>query len=412
MVHLGDGELLAIPGASAVGRNRDVAVVPDDHTVAVGRVDPHVVVVAARRLAERHVHRGRSAVERFRERRTEEIRFVVAVGGHGHAGVVGLAARQLAVVGDDAPRLAAVVRAPQLAVVGRLAVPRHAVAGLDQSIDAARVARRDGEPHLAERLQREAVGGELRPRGAAVARRVDPAPRPAALPAPGVDLDLPHPGEENPRVGRVHDDVRRAGTLVHEQHPLPGLPAVRRAVDPPLLLRPVAVPQRGDVDDVRIAGVDDDAGDAACVVEPHVLPGLAGIGGLVDPVADRDVAADPCFPCAGPHDVGVGRGDGERTDRLHRLVIEDRLPVHAAVGGFPDAARGRPGVVDALVARDAGDRGHAISHGADVAVLELGERGRIRRPGRRHRLRLRSGGWGGPRLLALRACLGASRLRE
>src|SRR5207245_11315600 len=44
VVHLGDGELLAIPGASAVGRNRDVAVVPDDHTVAVGRVDPHVVV--------------------------------------------------------------------------------------------------------------------------------------------------------------------------------------------------------------------------------------------------------------------------------------------------------------------------------------------------------------------------------
>src|SRR5260370_20744636 len=47
VIHLGDRELDAVPGAAAIDRDADAAVVRDDHAIAVGRVDPHVVVVAA-----------------------------------------------------------------------------------------------------------------------------------------------------------------------------------------------------------------------------------------------------------------------------------------------------------------------------------------------------------------------------
>src|SRR5439155_1478106 len=76
---------------------------------------------------------------------------------------------------------------------------------------------------------------------AAVTGRIDPRARPAALPAPGVELELPHPGEQDARVVRVHGDVRGARVPVHEQHPLPRLAAVRGAVDAALFLGPVAV---------------------------------------------------------------------------------------------------------------------------------------------------------------------------
>src|SRR5881396_3900486 len=83
----------------------------------------------------------------------------------------------------------------------------------------------------------------------------------------------------------------------------------------------------------------------------HVgLPGLPGVGGLVDAVADRDVTADPCLARAGPDDVGIGERDREGAERLHRLIVEDRLPVHAAVRRLPDPARRGADVVRARVA--------------------------------------------------------------
>ncbi len=53
VVHLRVGQPLAEPRAPAVDRDRQALVVADDHAVGVGRVDPDVVVVAARRLGAR-----------------------------------------------------------------------------------------------------------------------------------------------------------------------------------------------------------------------------------------------------------------------------------------------------------------------------------------------------------------------
>ena len=83
--------------------------------------------------------------------------------------------------------------------------------------------------HLADRLRGQAVAGQLRPCGAAVARHEQAAAGPAALASPGVNLDLPHAGEQHPRVLRIHRDVRAAGVLVDEQR--------LRQVAPPSVVR-------------------------------------------------------------------------------------------------------------------------------------------------------------------------------
>ena len=46
------------------------------------------------------------------------------------------AAAESAVVTDQPPVFAAIIRAPELAAIGFLAVDRHAIAGFDQRVDA------------------------------------------------------------------------------------------------------------------------------------------------------------------------------------------------------------------------------------------------------------------------------------
>ena len=156
---------------------------------------------------------------------------------------------------------------------------------------------------------------------------------------------------------RIHRDVRAAGVLVDEQRRSPGLAAVGRAEDAALRLRPVGVAERAREHDVRIRRIDDEARDAAGLLEAHQRPGLAGVGGLVDALPDRDVAAD-----AWPRRCRPRRRSG-RTARRRATPIDGTgwsskigCPVHAAVGGLPDAARGRADVVDERIAGNARDR--------------------------------------------------------
>src|SRR5262249_21968385 len=152
---------------------------------------------------------------------------------------------------------------------------------------------------------------------------------------------------EQLRVLRVHRQIDEAGILVDELHLRPGLAAVGGLVDAALLVRRPEVAQRRDVHDVGVLRVDDDAADVARLLETDVLPGLAAVGGLVHAVAPRDAVARVVLAGADPHDVGVGRRHRDGTDAQGRLVVEDRLPAVAAVGGLPDAA-GRGAEVDRL----------------------------------------------------------------
>src|SRR6185437_5608682 len=86
-----------------------------------------------------------------------------------------------------------------------------------------------------------------------------------------------------------------------------------------------------------------------------------------------DVAADVRLASADVHDTGITRRDGDRTDRPDRLVVEDRLPVRAAVGALPDAATRRAGVIRVGIARHASDGVGAVPLRADEPPLERGQ---------------------------------------
>ena len=370
VVHLRVREPLPEPRLRAVDRDREPLVVRHDHAVRVRGVDPHVVVVAAGRpRARRHVQRAPS-VRRHRERGGEEVGLVLVIGRDHDARVVVRPPHRVAVAGDERPRAAPVLRAPQLAVLGGLAVPRNPVPRLQHRIDPLRVRWRDRHGHLAHRLLRQADrvvrSVQLLPRVPAVARHVQAPARAAARPPPGVDLELPRAREEDARVRRIHRDVRAPRVLVDEEDVLPALPAVGRAVDAPLRLRPVGVAQRAHVDDVRVRGMDDEARDPSGGFESHEGPRLPRVRRLVDALPDGDVAADLPFPRPRPDDVGIRGRDGERADRLHRLVVEHLVPVHAAVRRLVDAARGRAHVVGVRLAGNPRRRAEAVPLRADV----------------------------------------------
>ena len=275
------------------------------------------------------------------------------------------------VAADQVPVLATVVGAPQHAdVIGRGEFAE--AAGFDQGVDTRRVVGGDRQADLAERLDRKTTtfAGQLGPCRAAVSRLVDAAAGAAALSTPRPDLHLPHGRIKDARVGRVHGEIHSARVLVDEQDAFPVAAAVQGAVNAAFLLGAVQVTERGHVDDVRVGRMNHDPADAAAVVEPHVLPALAAVSGLVDTVANDDVAADEALTSARPHDVGIARRDRQRADRLHRLIVENRAPVDAAIGALEDPARRCSDQVRVGVARHADNGAHSVADRSDVAIAQ------------------------------------------
>ena len=203
-------------------------------------------------------------------------------------------------------------------------------------------------------------------------RHVDAASGAAAQHRPRMHLGLPRAGKHGARVLRVHRETRAAGVLVDEEHAVPVLAAVGRAVDAALLLRRGDAPHDAREDDVGVRRMHEDAADAAGLVESHVRPRAAGVHRLVDAVADHVAVANrPRFAGAGPDDVRIGGRDGERADRRHRHAVGHRHPADAAVGRLPHAARRGAGVIDRRIARHAGDRRDAVADdGAEEAERE------------------------------------------
>ncbi len=104
--------------------------------------------------------------------------------------------------------------------------------------------------------------------------------------------------------------------------------------------------------------------------ETHVGPRLAAVDGLVDSVAEGNVAPDERLSGPGPDLVRVGRSDGEGAYRLGRLMVEDRSPVRSSVFRLPDASGAGSGEVNVRVVAVADDRAHAVALGSDEAPVE------------------------------------------
>src|SRR5581483_9385235 len=133
--------------------------------------------------------------------------------------------------------------------------------------------------------------------------------------------------------------ARTAGVLVDEEHAVPVLTAVGRLEHATLLLLPGDTSDRARVDDVRVRWMNDDAADAAGVVEAGVRPRATGVGRLVDAVADYVAVANrPRFAGPRPHDVGIRRCDRQRANRGDGHRVGHGIPSNAAVRRLPHAA--------------------------------------------------------------------------
>src|SRR5262249_54470064 len=136
----------------------------------------------------------------------------------------------------------------------------------------------------------------------------------AAVAVEAVALPLPGGDVERVRLGRVHDDVNHAGLVIDVVDLLPGLAAVGGLEQAALRVGAVEAAQRADVDGVRVLGVDHNLADLEGLLEAHVLPGLAAVGGLVDAVAPGNRVARVGLAGADPDDVLVGGGDADVAD--------------------------------------------------------------------------------------------------
>src|SRR5262249_240480 len=143
---------------------------------------------------------------------------------------------------------------------------------LDEGVDAPAVRRRHGDADLPPDAVRQALAGELLPGVAAVARDVEPAPRPAALEVPRVAAHLPEAGEDRVGVAGVEGDVRGTGVGVLLEHLLPAFAAVAGAVDAALGVGAEGVSEDGGEGDVGVARIDRHLADLPDLA-PDVGPG-------------------------------------------------------------------------------------------------------------------------------------------
>ena len=206
---------------------------------------------------------------------------------------------------------------------------------------------------------------------AAIGGAIKPAPFAPAREKPRLPPHLPERGEQSVRIVRVENDIDRAGVLVFAQDFRPGLAAIGRAKNSALVVRPIGMPEGRDKNDVRIFRMDDDRADVAAVFQADIPPIAAAIDGLINAVAIGDIAAQRRLTGAGVDRVVIARRYRQGTDRgSGMLLVEHRLPVGAAVGGFPHTTSDCAEIISVRLTRDAFDRDPAAApEGSDLAPL-------------------------------------------
>src|SRR5271165_3204388 len=100
--------------------------------------------------------------------------------------------------------------------------------------------------------------------------------------APGRAMSLPHGGHQN--VGCVGGDgqISSADAWTFTQNMGPGGTAIGGLVHASFVIGTVRMAQSGDIDDLRVIRVNDNAADLPRLLKSDVLPRFASIQGLVD----------------------------------------------------------------------------------------------------------------------------------
>jgi len=133
--------------------------------------------------------------------------------------------------------------------------------------------------------------------------------------------------------------------------------------------------ERRDEHAIRVPRIDDQRADLPRIAQPEMRPGPAGVGGLVDAVADRQIRTLKSFAAADVDDVRIGRRDRDGANRLRRLPVEDRCPRPAVIVRFPDTAVVDADVEDVRLLRHSGraDRPSATER-SDMPPLQIERR--------------------------------------
>ncbi|KKL27871.1 hypothetical protein LCGC14_2380840, partial [marine sediment metagenome] len=111
------------------------------------------------------------------------------------------------------------------------------------------------------------------------------------------------------RIGSIHGELAGTRRLVDFEHQFPCRAAVAGSVDPPFLCGAVWRALRRNVNEIRVSGMDANAGDGPGQFEPHVMPGSSGIGGLVNTVSVRcGDTSHRMLTHPHVHHIGIGFG--------------------------------------------------------------------------------------------------------
>ena len=110
---------------------------------------------------------------------------------------------------------------------------------------------------------------------------------------------------------------------------------------------------------------------------PHPLPGLSPVPASVHPVPEPHMPPADVLAGSHPHGGRVGGIEGQTTDGIARLIVEDGLPVGAPVGALEDSAVG--GEEDRVRLGRVPDREMVVGMcdplGNPAAIQELAARG-------------------------------------
>src|SRR5207237_351685 len=182
---------------------------------------------------------------------------------------------------DTTPVFAGVVRAVDPALLRRI----------HQGIEPPRVRGDDADADSSKLLlgTRKSLR-ELPPGGAAVAGLEQPAagPLPGAV-FPGTLPRRPEDSINGLGGGRIERQGNGTRVFVLVKYLLPRVAAVGRAKDAALGVGAVRVTEHRDKHAASVARIDDERADLLSVAQADMPPGLAAVGGSVDPVANRQV---------------------------------------------------------------------------------------------------------------------------
>ena len=158
---------------------------------------------------------------------------------------------------------------------------------------------------------------------------------------------------------RIDLHVAGANVFIAVKHLLECFTAIERSKHTALLVRPVWMPSHGHEKPVGIFRVDSELRDLLTVAQSQMRPRLASISRFVNAIPDRKIRAMQSFTAADVNDVRIYRRNRDRADRCRRLIVKNRLPCPAVVGGFKNAAVHRRHVEDIRLRRNACDRASA-----------------------------------------------------